>query len=140
VSVEQCPFCSPSLDQLRVVAQNETSFVILSNPRMMEHHLLVLPKRHVWHPWEVSDAETQDIQKLITQMQQTLFERFSCGSDVRQQFRPFMEASRYHNIRHIHFHILPRQLNDELYRQTGQREPFEHVSEAVIKQNEDQLR
>lgn len=135
-----CPFCAPQLDESRIMAETQHSYSIMSNPRSMPYHALVLPKRHVWHPWELTSQETSAIQQQIVAIQQALFQHLKQGSDVRQQFRPFMEQSRYHNIRHVHFHILPRAFNDQLYELAGQYEPFELVSNDVIAKTEELFR
>jgi len=43
-----CPFCNP---QERVLLENGQAQAILSDPRKVPGHFLVMPKRHVEKPW-----------------------------------------------------------------------------------------
>ena len=87
--------------------------MILSNPLKVENHLLVIPKRHVEMPWELTDVERVDIFSLINAIEPHLVKKYG-GCDVRQNCRPFMEQSRY-KVNHVHFHLIPRSRNDALY-------------------------
>src|SRR5689334_13658505 len=59
---ENCPFCN---SKERIVKQNELAQVVLSNPRKVPGHFLVLPKRHVEKPWELTSDEITSIFELI---------------------------------------------------------------------------
>ncbi len=49
-----CPFCYP---QERVLQQNDLAQVILSDPHKVPGHLLIMPKRHVERPWDLTHDE-----------------------------------------------------------------------------------
>jgi diadenosine tetraphosphate (Ap4A) HIT family hydrolase len=107
-----CPFCNP-LE--RIVKSNGTAQVILSDPRKIPGHTLVMPKRHVEKPWELTAEELSDIYALIFDVEQKLINgKLGDGVDVRQNYRPFMQQSKL-KIDHVHFHVIPRSLDDYIY-------------------------
>lgn len=108
-----CPFCNPTE---RVLLENESAQVILSNPRKVPGHFLVVPKRHVEKPWELSAEELQAIFSLIFQVEQKIIGpgKLGDGCDIRQNYRPFLKQSQL-KVDHLHFHVIPRTLDDYIY-------------------------
>ena len=109
--MHQCPFCQPAD---RTLKENKHALVLLSNPRKTPGHFLVVPKRHIEKPWELHDDELRDIFNLIFFIEQKVIGKLGDGYDIRQNYRPFMPQSRL-KIDHIHFHVIPRSLNDYIY-------------------------
>lgn len=108
---KDCPFCDPAE---RVLKENDTAQVLLSNPRKVAGHFLVTPKRHVEKPWELTEAELKDIFELIFFIEQKIIGKLGDGCDIRQNYRPFMQQGKL-SVRHIHFHVIPRSLHDYIY-------------------------
>lgn len=107
-----CPFCS--LDS-RVLEENEHAVLILSNPRKVPGHCLVIPKRHVEQPWQLTSEELSGIFALVWETEQKLIAAgLGDGVDVRQNYRPFMGDSKLKRS-HAHFHVIPRALEDYIY-------------------------
>lgn len=106
-----CPFCSA--DDL-VLKENDHAIVILSNPRKVPGHFLVLPKRHIEEPWQLTADELTDIFKLIFFIEQRILGKLGTGVDIRQNYRPFLNQSRL-KVDHVHFHVYPRSDEDYLY-------------------------
>lgn len=106
-----CPFCKP---EEKILKQNDLAQVVLSNPRKVPGHFLVVPKRHVEKPWELEPAELQAIFELIFFVEQKVIGKLGDGCDVRQNYRPFMKQSSL-KVDHIHFHVIPRTLEDYIY-------------------------
>lgn len=109
---DDCPFCSLTD---RVIVENRTAVVILSNPRKVEGHFLVIPKRHITEPWDLLENEMLDIMRLITNVQRKITPTVSEGSDVLEHFRPFIPEGKI-KVNHIHYHVLPRGFNDRIYK------------------------
>jgi diadenosine tetraphosphate (Ap4A) HIT family hydrolase len=110
--MENCPFCDA---KDRVLQENEHAFVLLSNPRKVPGHLLVIPKRHVEEPWELTEAERHDVFALTDEYTQKLLAaKLGNGVDLRQNFRPFMQKGKL-SVRHIHYHLVPRTQDDYIY-------------------------
>ena len=111
--METCPFCQISKEN-RVIKQGNLAYVILSNPRLMPGHLLVIPKRHLAKISELSKEETEEIFSLLAEFQEKILAKISSGCDIRQNFKPYVKSSRL-SVDHLHFHLLPRNFKDELY-------------------------
>lgn len=110
--MNNCPFCE-SKD--RVIKENAHAVVILSNPRKVPGHVLVVPKRHVEKPWEITPEERLAIFELIDEMEQKLIAAgLGDGCDVRQNYRPFMQQNKL-KVNHVHYQIIPRALEDYIY-------------------------
>lgn len=107
-----CPFCDAGK---RVLKSNATAEVILSNPRKVPGHFLVVPKRHVEQPWELTKDELGDIFELIFFIEQKVIGKLGDGCDVRQNYRPFLQQGEL-KVNHVHFHVIPRSLYDYIYR------------------------
>lgn len=107
----ECPFCEPTK---RVLKENECAQVVLSNPRKVPGHFLVIPKRHVEKPWDLTVDEIQSVFVLIFDIEQKVIGKLGDGCDVRQNYRPFLQQSKL-KVDHIHFHVIPRALNDYIY-------------------------
>jgi len=108
--MKKCSFC----ERRRVLDENELACVLASNPRLAFGHLLVVPKRHIEKPWNVRDDEIMAVWKLIKKYQKLLVERVGDGCDVRQNYRPFLKQGKL-KINHLHWHLIPRKNQDELY-------------------------
>lgn len=106
-----CPFCNP--DEC-VLKENEHAQIMLSNPRKVPGHFLVIPKRHVEKPWDLTNDELQSIFELIFFVEQKIIGKLGDGCDVRQNYRPFMKQNQL-KVDHIHFHVIPRTLHDYIY-------------------------
>lgn len=126
-----CPFCN--LDKSRVISENDHAKVIFSNPRLTRGHLLVIPKRHVEQPWDTRADERKAIFEFIDKYQKILAEKLGTGCDVRQNYRPFLEQGRL-KVNHLHYHLIPRIFEDELYEksQIHEKDIFADLAENEI--------
>lgn len=106
----ECPFCNCGE---RILKENRTAFVILSNPLKTENHLLVIPKRHTEVPWGLTPKELEDIFSLLFEIQPKIVAKYG-GCDTRQNCRPFMKQGRL-KVDHVHFHLIPRSPEDIIY-------------------------
>ena len=109
-----CPFCSIIKTKDRIIKECKYCFVILSNPRLVPGHLLVIPKRHVEKTSQLNKKERDEIFRIIIKFEEKILKKFSSGCDIRSHYRPFMKQS-WVKVDHIHFHLQPREFKDELY-------------------------
>ncbi len=111
MSKDGCPFCNP-LES--IVRSNDTALLFFSDPRKVPGHMLVVPKRHIEKPWEVTGQELKDIFELIYFVEKRVVGKLGEGVDIRQNYRPFITQNRL-KLDHIHFQVIPRSNNDYLY-------------------------
>lgn len=108
----ECPFCD--FKSTEVVKSNERALVVLSNPRKVPGHTLVLPKRHIEEPWQLTADELVDIFKLIFFVEQRYLGKLGDGVDIRQNYRPFKTQNKL-KVNHVLFHVIPRADNDYIF-------------------------
>ena len=109
-----CPFCNIIETKYRLLEEGDDFIVILSNPRLMPGHTLVIPKRHILKPAEMTPTERKNVFDAILKWQDKITKMIATGCDVRQNFRPFLPESRL-KVDHVHYHLYPRELNDEFF-------------------------
>jgi len=112
--MNDCRFCNFDATQNHLLQDGKNVRVIFSNPRLTKGHLLVIPKRHVERPWELTESEHAEIFAFVHDLQRRLSETLGTGCDVRQNYRPFMKQGRL-KVDHVHYHLLPRTFQDDLY-------------------------
>ena len=113
---KKCPFCNINKVKTRIIENGNHCFVILSNPRLMPGHLLIIPKRHVEKLSELSNSELADLLKFTVKYQEKIIKNIASGCDVRQNYRPFIKDGKL-KVAHLHFHLQPRwpDVSDELF-------------------------
>lgn len=87
----------------------------------MPGHFLVIPKRHVEQPWDLTNEELTDIFDLIFHIEQKIIGKLGDGVDIRQNYRPFQKQSDL-KLNHVLFHVYPRYEDDYLYKVSEQYE------------------
>lgn len=115
IITEMCPFCAKAKEEGRILKEGRHAYVLLSSPRLVPGHLLVIPKRHVeGRLADLSGEEREEIFELLIEFQGRILEKLSSGCDIRQSYKPYAKKSRTH-VDHMHFHLYPREYEDELY-------------------------
>jgi len=110
-----CPFCDKHDDKNdKPVRENELAQIYLSDPHKVPGHVLVMPKRHIEHPWDLTSLELQACFDLIFLVQQRFIGKLGDGFDIRQSYWPFKEADDL-KAKHILFHVIPRSEGDYLF-------------------------
>jgi len=128
-----CPFCKLDPKRNKILYEGKTVFVMPSNPRLVEGHLLVIPKRHIEKPSELTHEERRELMDVVLTFQEKIVKKVSTGCDIRQNFRPFQKQNDL-KVDHIHFHLIPRNLNDVIYEKYEkiQRDVFHLISEEEL--------
>ncbi len=109
--VTNCPFCEIGD---RIIKQNDLAILFLSNPRKVPGHYLVSPKRHIEKLHDLTSEELNQIFDLIQFAETKLLANGYAGCDIRQNYRPFLPQGRV-KVDHMHFHIIPRNFEDDIY-------------------------
>lgn len=126
-----CPFCQIVQNESeRVLKDGPLTITILSNPRLIPGHVLVVPKRHIEKPWEMTAEERKEVFDTLFLFQEKLCTLFSTGCDIRENYRPFLPEG-WTKVNHIHFHLNPREPEDALFKesQIGERKLWQDLSE-----------
>jgi len=110
-----CPFCHINKEKTRIIKEKKHIFVALSNPRLMPGHLLIIPKRHVEKLSELTEEEKNELFNTTIEFQEKILSKTACGCDIRINYRPFQKQDNL-KINHLHVHLQPRELFDELYK------------------------
>jgi len=128
-----CPFCNINLEKTRILKDGNSIRVIFSNPCLMPGHLLVIPKRHVEKISDLNKDEQEELFKTIIEFQEKILSKVASGCDIRQNYRPFQKQDRL-KVNHLHFHLHPRELFDELYKkcQIFEGEVFKDLSSVEL--------
>ncbi len=117
-SLNACPFCSVDENRQRILVERKRVYIMPSNPMLVPHHLLVIPKRHVELPSELTAGERYELFETVIEFQEKIRATSrGMGCDVRQNCRPFLPQDDY-KVDHVHYHLLQRQFGDELYQKT----------------------
>lgn len=111
-----CPFCVIDRDKTKIIKEGKLVLVVLSNPKLVDGHLLVIPKRHIEKPSRMTKKEKKEIFDTVIEFQEKIISKFASGCDIRQNCRPFQKEGQI-KVNHLHFHLLPREFKDELYQQ-----------------------
>jgi len=127
-----CPFCDVKKE--RIIYNSQYTFVMLSNPRLMPGHLLVIPKRHVERIAELGVRERKELFDIAVKFQEKIIAHVASGCDMRQHYRPFQKQDDL-KINHLHIHLQPREFEDELYAksQLHEKNIFKKITEQEIK-------
>ncbi len=130
-----CPFCMILREQQdRIIRQTEYTFTVLSDPRLMSGHLLVIPKKHAEKFSELVREERYELFDETVRWEEIVLRDIASGCDISQHYRPFIPQSKL-KIDHLHIHIRPREFEDELYRkvQVHEKDVFAALSEDELR-------
>jgi diadenosine tetraphosphate (Ap4A) HIT family hydrolase len=132
-----CPFCNIVELKYRLLEEGDDFIIILSNPRLMPGHTLVIPKRHIRKPSEMSAEERKNLFNATLKWQDKITSVLSTGCDVRQNYRPFIKENQL-KIDHVHYHLIPREFEDKQYFDVDKNTPsfFEPLTDKERKEIE----
>ncbi len=131
----QCRFCAIlGAPAGRILREGKYVFAILSDPRLMKGHVLVIPKRHTEKLSELSAEERGELMDEVISIEERLLTKAS-GVDLVQNYRPFIPENDL-KVDHLHMHLRPRELNDAIYEkvQIYERGIFAPLIEAEIQE------
>ena len=116
-----CPFCALDTEAHRVLYTGCEVVVALSDPRLMEGHCLVIPRRHVGALFNLPESAQREALSVALHFQKKLIEAFSsfwgkaAGCDLSVHTRPFMPRTELSIPEHAHIHLRPRFWKDPYY-------------------------
>ena len=113
----KCPFCLLEHASERPLFETQLCPVVLFHPRLMRGHLLIIPIRHVERLAELTIAERADLIETATHFQEKILAFLAKGCDLAIHYRPFQKEDGL-KINHLHMHLQPRELFDDLYQKS----------------------
>lgn len=130
MEISNCRFCNLNAEKTRIIEDNKHTTIVLSNPRLMPAHILVLPKRHVVKLSELNEEEINELISKVIEYQDKIILKIAKGCDIRQNCRPFQKEDEL-KVDHLHIHLQPRELFDELYEkcQIYEKQIFKELTE-----------
>lgn len=104
----ECLFCT--IDQERIIEQNDLAYVIRDGFPVTEGHSLIIPKRHAVDFFELTRDETQACNDLLHSQRNALM----ASDNSITGFNIGMNAgeSAGQTIFHCHIHLIPRRDGD----------------------------
>ncbi len=98
-----CPFCETKYYGKQLIAENETSALIISISPYQKHHLLIIPKRHIERIIDITEKESRDIIELQNLAIKILYSLNY--KDINILVREGENIGK--SVRHLHYHIVP---------------------------------
>ncbi|MFH1779739.1 MAG: HIT domain-containing protein [Candidatus Micrarchaeota archaeon] len=117
VKMENCRFCDicSKAKEAVIVFENEGAVAFMDTNPLVEGHVLVVPHRHVERIIDLSDDEIKKLFQAVKKIEEAMLSSLGCeGIDLHQRYSPFLEESEL-RVGHLHVHLVPRNLNDELH-------------------------
>lgn len=102
-TVRTCPFCRT---KDRILADAQTAFLTYAKAQYHEHHMLVIPKRHVIKLAELLQTERDDIEALIAKAVAAL-ERLHMKNISVLVRDGAVGSGANKSIDHLHYHVVP---------------------------------
>lgn len=108
--MSSCPFCN--LDDLRVLTANTHALAIHDSFPLSPGHTLIIPKRHIASFFELTKEEQGAMLDLLAEMR----ERSRGSSLVPDGFNIGINdgAAAGQTVMHLHIHLIPRYLGDQV--------------------------
>jgi ATP adenylyltransferase len=106
----ECVFCEPSDLEERIIRRGRHCLSIVSNPWFRAGHSLVIPERHIATIAELRPDESVAIMAEIGRISLILDDGF--GTGLMQKYQP-LQSENGIKVNHLHFHIFPRQKDEE---------------------------
>ena len=101
--LDHCPFCDP---KNRKISESETAFLTYSKAPYHEHHLLVIPKRHIVRVRELTAREKTDVDDLVDSAIRALENLGMRNISVLVRDGQ-VNSTGNKSVDHLHYHVVP---------------------------------
>lgn len=105
---EACLFCS--IDEDRVIGENELCYAIRDGFPVTPLHTLVIPKRHVADYFDLYQPELNAIQSMLREQREQILSADPAVTGFNVGINAGAEAGQ--TIFHVHVHLIPRRIGD----------------------------
>lgn len=110
MSKNSCEFCNPDKLKWRTINTGDNFISIVSKPCFREGHCLVIPRRHIQSPYELSKEEGPEIMEELGRLGKLLDRGY--GTGIIQKYMP-LQSENGVKMNHLHFHVFPRLENEK---------------------------
>ena len=107
--MSDCPFCDEDNVKNRIFLETENFRVVFDNFPLVDGHSLVISKRHVESPLELTNGELKEMFSTLKKATEILLKIFDLD-DFNWVVNKGGVAGQ--KVNHLHFHILPRRKGD----------------------------
>ncbi len=118
------PFCTEESFGKTIFHYSKHFMVLYDIRPVVRGHILIVPKRHILDILEFSGDEAKEMHLLFEQVIPRILSIYGATQnsyDLTSQIGPYSGRS----VAHLHFHILPRNKNDEY--QEGDKSIYEDI-------------
>lgn len=104
---DPCPFCS--IDSERWTTSSDAAIAFLDGYPVAEHHILVIPRRHVVSLFDLDASEQAEVSRLAHEVRRRLSDEFGI-----QAFNVGVNdgVAAGQTVAHAHIHVIPRVAGD----------------------------
>ncbi|XMB72666.1 HIT family protein [Mycoplasmatota bacterium WC30] len=113
-----CIFCNKLQENIDIIYQNESVYVIYDGFPVSEGHMLIITKRHIENYFETNIQEVKNIDSAIKHMKTRLDELYH-PDGYNIGINNGVAAGQ--SVMHLHIHLIPRYENDCLNPKGGVR-------------------
>lgn len=116
--MEECVFCDILQGKISraLIAENEHAIAVMDSYPVQEGHCLIIPKKHHESLIEIPEKELWGVMQLAVKVETAMMKALKCGGiDLKQHYRPFLKQSKL-KVNHLHFHLIPRNKDDEIFK------------------------
>ncbi|MEI6042184.1 MAG: HIT family protein [bacterium] len=115
-TITECPFCEP-LRMNKIIAKNEDCFLTYSIAPYHQHHVMVIPYRHIRSFTELSEKETKSVDDLLRKAAGLL------GALGYNDYTILVRNGETigNSVKHVHYHIAPAAIIGDLKRKNADR-------------------
>ncbi|MCP4643193.1 MAG: HIT family protein [bacterium] len=109
-----CVFCdiAAGTSPASMVYEDEDTVAFMDLRQANPGHVLIVPRVHVEHVWELDDATAAALARTVVRMATAVRAAFEPdGMNIHQS----NGVAAGQEVMHVHFHIMPRYHNDGLY-------------------------
>lgn len=109
-SPDTCAFCNPANLTGRTIREGDLFLSFVSRPWFRSGHCLVIPRRHVEAPYELTRDEGAEIMEELGRIGMALDDGF--GTGITEKYAP-RQAQNGVKMNHLHYHVFPRIENEK---------------------------
>jgi diadenosine tetraphosphate (Ap4A) HIT family hydrolase len=104
-----CAFCDTANLEWRTIRSSDLFLSFVSKPWFRNGQCLVIPKRHVEAPYQLTRDEGAEIMMELGRIGLALDDGF--GTGIIEKFMP-LQAENGIKMNHLHYHVFPRVENE----------------------------